>query len=167
MSKNGDFPPPRIKLWPKTNVYSNFIFLRQITYLWNGQHAEISKIIFSNRWLQNYKVFNFESFFSFSRIIRKRTPAAKERQPGSGGTALRWLCNEMTIFLKFTHLETDTQFLIWFPGCIKAMMTKNVFGNRRTFYIVSWLNSRICAWKFFMPSTNLGFRKNWTIPTLL
>ena len=53
--------------------------MRQITYLWNRQLSEISKIIFSKRWSQNYKVFNFESFIPLALIVRKGTPTAKDR----------------------------------------------------------------------------------------
>ena len=48
------------------------------SYLWNRQHSQISKIVISKRWPQNYKVFNFESFVLIMPHCSKRTPAAKD-----------------------------------------------------------------------------------------
>ena len=81
MSKNGDFLSAAIKSWPKTNVHLMFNFLKQIRYLWNRQHLQMLKIIFSKRWLQNYKVFNFESLILIrSHCSKKDTYCERPRK---------------------------------------------------------------------------------------
>ena len=73
VSKNGDFPSAAIKSWSKTNVYLIINFLRQITFLWNCQRSQISKIIFWKHWLQNkLQSFQFRKFYSIRPHCSKK-----------------------------------------------------------------------------------------------